>query len=80
MANDVELITELSGAERLTIEAISRDADIPVIEVAKLYKVERMQLEGEAKIRSYVPVIASRQVRIKLKRWQDTYWKAVAQH
>ena len=62
-----ELIAELSGTERLTIEAISRDVDVPLIEVANLYKVERSNLECAAKIRSFVPVIASRQVRIKLK-------------
>lgn len=70
--SDGELIAELSGIERLTIEAISRDIDVPLIEVANLYKVERSNLECEAKIRSFVPVIASRQVRIKLKQMQQT--------
>lgn len=67
MAAEIESIMELSGAERLTIEDISRDVDVPLIEVANLYRVERANLECVAKIRAYVPVIASRQVRIKLK-------------
>jgi Protein of unknown function (DUF3562) len=70
---DSELIAELSGTERLSIEAISRDVDVPLIEVANLYKVERANLECDAKIRSFVPVIASRQVRIKLKQLLQTY-------
>lgn len=67
MPSDIELITELNGAERLSIEAISKDVDLPVIEVAHLYKVERAHLEGDAKIPTFIPVIASRNVRIKLK-------------
>jgi hypothetical protein len=62
-----ELSTELSGAEAQSVEAISRDLDVPIIEVARLYKVERSSLEDVATIRSFVSVIASRQVRIKLK-------------
>jgi hypothetical protein len=75
-----ELIAELSGTERLTIEAISRDVDVPLIEVANLYRVERSNLECEAKIRSFVPVLASRRVRIKLKQLQQAYWLSASKH
>ena len=80
MADGIEMFAELSGTERLTIEAISRDADVPLIEVANLYKVERSNLECDAKIPTFIPVLASRNVRIKLKRTQQAYWTSVAQH
>ncbi|MGC3981862.1 MAG: DUF3562 domain-containing protein [Steroidobacteraceae bacterium] len=68
MASDVELIPELNGAERLSLEALAREVDVPLIEVAHLYKVERASLEDGASVAVFIPVIASRQVRIKLKR------------
>lgn len=80
MADGIELITELSGTEKLTIEAISRDVDVPLVVVANLYKVERASLQGDAKIPTFIPVLASRNVRIKLKQTQDTYWTGSAQH
>ena len=68
MASDVdELITELNGAERQSLETLARETDVPLIEVAHLYKVERTQLEGGATITTYIPVVAARKVRIKLK-------------
>ena len=50
------------------VEAISGEVDEPVIVIANLYRVERTQLEEHAKIPTLILVIASRQVRIKLKR------------
>ncbi len=70
MASDVEVIHELTGAERLTVETISKDAGVPMIEVANLYKVVRTQLEDGATITTYIPVVAARNVRIKLKQLQ----------
>ncbi len=67
MTSEVELISELSSAERLSVEAISKDVDVPLVVVADLYKVERAHLEGDAKIPTFIPVIASRKVRIRLK-------------
>jgi translation initiation factor 2B subunit (eIF-2B alpha/beta/delta family) len=64
---DVEMMYELSGAERLLVETMAREHAVPIIEVAHLYKVERTQLETEAKIPAFVPVIATRQVKLKLR-------------
>lgn len=65
---EVELISELTGAERQSLEAIAREEHVPLIEVAQLYKVERAQLEDGATIETYIPVIAHRNVRIKVRR------------
>jgi hypothetical protein len=66
MAVEFEM-PELNGAERYTVETLARETDVPVIEVANLYKVERRQLEDGATIKSYIPVVAARRVRLKLK-------------
>lgn len=80
MANEAELIAELSGVERLTVEAIARDADLPLIEVAHLYKSEREYLRENAKIPTFIPVVTAHRVRIKLKQQQETYWASSPQH
>jgi hypothetical protein len=67
MASEVELIPELSGTERQSLEDISKDVDVPLIVVANLYKVERALLEDAATVPTFIPVIASRNVRMKLK-------------
>jgi hypothetical protein len=67
-SSEVELIPELSGAERNSLEALARETDVPLIEVASLYKVERAFLQDDATISTYIPVVAVRKVRIKLKR------------
>lgn len=67
MASDVELMPELNGAERQSLEALAREVDVPLIEVAHLYKVERALLQDDASIATFIPVSASRNVRIKLK-------------
>lgn len=73
MANEPELIAELSGAEWMSIEAISKDIDLPVVEIAHLYKIERASIQDGAKIKTYIPVIASRNVRIKLKQHHKSH-------
>jgi hypothetical protein len=72
MASERELLGELNGGELngtewMSVEAISKDVDLPLVEIVSLYKVERASLVGVAKIPTYIPVIASRNVRIKLK-------------
>ncbi|HTE42025.1 MAG TPA: DUF3562 domain-containing protein [Steroidobacteraceae bacterium] len=45
------------------LETLARDVAAPLDEVTELYRIEHERLESTAKIKTFVPVFASRQVR-----------------
>jgi len=49
------------------IDALARESQVPVEEVEALYRIECAHLEVAARITTYVPVIASRRVRARLR-------------
>ena len=67
MTNVFDLLNKFNGAERLTIEAISRDTNVPIVEVANLYRLEKFYLESIAPVKSFVPLNTSCQVRTELR-------------
>lgn len=66
LAAEITAILDLNSAERQIIECIAKETNASLIEVAKLYHFNRALLDC-ATIRSYVPIIAARQVRMQLK-------------
>jgi len=56
-----------SAKHAAAIESLAQESAMPVEQVAELYRVECAQLELVARIKTYVPVIASRRVRIQLR-------------
>jgi len=49
------------------IEAIARETALPVEKVQALYHVERADLELVARIKTFIPVLTHRRVRMKLR-------------
>lgn len=49
------------------IEALAREVSVPIDEVAELYSIEHAKLDAVAKIKTFVPVIANRRVRSRLR-------------
>jgi hypothetical protein len=55
------------------IEGVARDMQRPVDEVRSLYEAELATLRQEARVKDFLSVLASRSVRLRLKRgtpWQ----------
>lgn len=49
-------------------EAIAKDTDTSIDEVEKIYEQELAQLASEAKITQYLGVLASKRVRMRLRK------------
>lgn len=58
---------ELNDRERHNLELMARAAELPLEEVTDVYIVERTQLEQVARIHTYVPLIAEKHARDKIK-------------
>jgi hypothetical protein len=48
---------------RAELESLARDVAAPLEVVAELYRMEHERLESTAKIKTFVPVLAKRQVK-----------------
>lgn len=57
--------------DHVFIEAIARDTSVPVEKVEALYHIERADLELVARIRTFIPVLTDRRVRLKLRNAED---------
>lgn len=64
--SDIDLNSVLSTKDQQAIEKLMRETEADESLVAELYRVERMQLEKVASIHTYVPLLASRAVKLKL--------------
>lgn len=60
-------IGNLNAKDRATIEAIARDENMPIEQVTEIYRIECLHLEEVARVKIFVPVIASRRTRNKLR-------------
>lgn len=49
------------------IESLARETEMPVATVQEIWKIEHAKLEGEAKIKTYVPMLVRRRVRELLR-------------
>jgi hypothetical protein len=54
--------------DRAATEAIARETDTSLEEVEKLYEEELEDLANDAKITQYLGVLASRRVKMKLRK------------
>ena len=50
--------------QQWALEALATEINKPIEEVASIYKIEHQKLELVARIKTYVPVIAQRQVKL----------------
>lgn len=57
-----------SAKNHETSEAIAKDTDTSIDEVEKIYEQELAQLASEAKITQYLGVLASKRVRMRLRK------------
>lgn len=64
MASELD---NLDRKDRATVEAIARDEGMPIEQVSEIYLIECMQLEQVARVKTFVPVIASRRTRNRLR-------------
>ena len=57
--------TEASRAAQqlATIEALARETDMPVAVVKEIYVTQHHQLEREARVKTYLPVLTSSRVK-----------------
>lgn len=55
------------GRERRAIEMLARESDVPFETVEEIYIVESAKLECVARIQTYVPVLAARRVKMRLR-------------
>jgi hypothetical protein len=55
------------------LESLARDSQMPLHAVASLYELERAALALNARITSYIPVLAARRVRHQLQRKRDLF-------
>jgi hypothetical protein len=60
-------LDNLNTKDQATIEAISRDEGMPIEQVSEIYRIECMQLEKVARIKTFVSVIASKRTRSRLR-------------
>jgi hypothetical protein len=51
------------GNQHATIEAIARETDMPVAIVKEIYITQHTQLEKEARVKTYLPVLTSSRVK-----------------
>jgi hypothetical protein len=57
-----------STQDRSTTEEIAKDTDTPAEDVEKIYEQELSSLASDAKITQYLGVLATRRVRLMLRR------------
>ena len=60
-------LADLSERQRRTILGLAAEAHVPVAAVADVYRRELAELKRRARITQFVPVIASRRVRHRLR-------------
>ena len=53
--------------DQRAIERLSRESQVPVSEVTRLYEQARAELEADARIRSFLGIFAVRNVRKRLR-------------
>jgi hypothetical protein len=56
-----------SAKHEAAIEVLAKESEVPMEQIAEMYRMECAQLELVARIKTYVPVIASRRVRVQLR-------------
>jgi len=58
-------LTEAGNAaqQTATIEALARETDMPVAVVQEIYITQHRQLEKEARVKTYLPVLISSRVK-----------------
>ncbi len=61
----------LRDAHRNAVIGLAAEAHVPVELVAEAYRFELTELERTARIRQFLPVLATRRVRRKLRTYQN---------
>lgn len=56
---------------RRAVASLALEASVPFAEVARLYEAERARLESGARVKSFLPVFAMRNVREILRRRRE---------
>lgn len=64
--SDIDLNAVLSSKDRQAVDKLVRETDADEQLIAQLYQIERTQLERVASIHTYVPLLASRAVKLRL--------------
>lgn len=67
---DIDLNSVLSAKDEAAIDVLVRETKAEPAVVSELYRIERASLQRVATISTYVPLLASKQVRQKLKEEQ----------
>ena len=52
-----------TGRQNATIEALAKETDMPVAIVKEIYVTQHTQLEKDARVKTYLPVLTSSRVR-----------------
>lgn len=65
--HNIAIKTNNANGHVVAVEAIARETELPVEQVEALYRIERSELEQVARITTFVPVLTSRRVRMKLR-------------
>lgn len=53
--------------QRQAVEMLARETDTPIEIVEEMYVIESTKLDCVARIKTYVPLLASRQVKMRLR-------------
>lgn len=58
---------DINDREKHNLELIARAAELSLEEVTDMYVIERAQLEEVARIKAFIPLIAEKHARDKIK-------------
>ncbi len=62
-----QVMQQLDDSDRRHIERLSEETDTPIEEVEAVYVIERARLQRVAKLKTFIPVIVSANVRKQFK-------------
>jgi hypothetical protein len=59
-----------TNATRGVVESLARELEMPLEHVERVYREEATKIEAEARIKTFVGVIVTRRVRVRLRELQ----------
>ncbi len=71
MSDNSKELQELSKQQRI-IDVLARETETPAEVIKDIYVIEHSKLERVARIKTFVPVLASRKVKLLLSTTNDT--------
>ena len=65
--NAINIKSNGTDKHGLAVQALAKEASVPIEQVESLYRIERAELEMAARITTFVPLLTAKHVRRKLQ-------------